>query len=334
VILRAIRFSVFFISLVSAFAQPPALQPVTLEQMTDLLANRDFAEIPEIEGLVRQHGIAFDVETELPKILEATAKGERNPTEVAALLRTSLKACQACRARALEPLTVEDIKLLRTWRFSDAAITQEGRIRGVKGLEISEPAANELRAAGATDDLISFLMPDDQMPTIPRDGYQPLELRHAEEFDPSAANGWIKVDVNLPANSQSEFVFVHTGLFVEALKGDLPIDVTAYFNKPAPRKVPEELVDYDSRLDDLDAAAVDEKRSGFPLGIGGRKPKPVDPGTKAVHYSEEADGHNAFVFQLGNNGTVPQHFSFALRWQVLTAPKEKPAPAPVPAKKK
>jgi len=101
----------------------------------------------------------------------------------------TIRDSQDALARDLgDPMSKVEIKTMFAWAFTQDAVLKEVQARGVKDLEISEPSANELRAAGAAEDSLS---------------------------------GWLRVDTKLPQNSQNEFAFVHTGLFVKAAKGDM-----------------------------------------------------------------------------------------------------------------
>ena len=295
-------------------------------------------DVSTITEAILSRGINFDAEQRLGDILASAAKAKRDPQKISDLISACLRVCQTCRARTLAPITEEDLRVLLTqWHFSPEAIIREVQTRGVKDLPTDGAQVTQLRAWGASEDLIKLVLPDDKIPTLSRgDDYKRLELKRSVDYNPSAPKGVLSVSSDLPANSQSEFVFVHTGLFVKALKGEVPAEVEAYFNKPGPRNVPEEFIEYgDSKLEGLESS-VDDKRSGGVLGIGKGKPKPVPSKPLVLNYSmPDADGRSPFTFTLANNGTTPQHFIFTLRWQVLTTPKEaKPPAPPEPPKKK
>jgi hypothetical protein len=221
-------------------------------------------------------------------------------------------------------MTTEELKNFLKSSLAPEAVFREVRARGVKDLEISEPAANMWRKAGASQELIDFLVPDDKIPALPVVGYKPIPLKHAEEYDPAAPKGWLKTAAQLPANSQSEFIFQHNALFVRAVKGEEPADVVAYFNKPTPRNTAAELVDFNWGLEG--ATAPDEKRGGL-LGLRKGKASIVVPAIEASYLVARDDGRNAFSIVLTNKDVNPQQYSFYLRWQVLTTPKVV-APAP------
>jgi len=209
----------------------------------------------------------------------------------------TIRDSQDALARDLgDPMSKVEIKTMFAWAFTRDAVLREVLARGVKDLEISEPSANEPRAAGAAEDSLG---------------------------------GWLRVDTKVPQNSQNEFAFVHIGLFVKAAKGDMARDVSAYFNKPAPRKVPGELVDYESQLEDVEATAADDKRNRG-------KPKPSAFPPMVLRYSEpDSEGRNSFTFDLGNSGATTEHVAFTLRWQLRSTPKEpKPAAQPAGGRKK
>ncbi len=300
----------FAISFVYGFAQAPA--PEKLEQITDLLAHQDFAEMSEIEGLVRTRGLDFDLEgQQLAKILEAATKGNRNPDEVSALILTCLKACHSCRAQALAPLTIEEIKSLQAWGFAVGDISHEAQVRGVRDLEISQAGADQLRAAGIREEVIAFLVPDDKVQTPLIEGYKTLNLKRADEYDLAAPEGFLKVTTSLPPNSQSEFFFKHNALFIKIIKGMPPEDLGAYFNKPTPRNTDTNLIDLTSGVEDY------EGKSGI-LGIGKKKEFPIE----VSKVKADGDGRTAFrILATNKEPNRYQRFSFYIRWHLLTEPK-------------
>jgi len=222
-------------------------------------------------------------------------------------------------------MTTDELRALLKSGFTPEAVLREVQARGVNDLENSDAAANMWRAAGANDELVKLLVPDDKIPAVPIVGHTALVLKHAEEYDPAAPEGWLKVTAQIPANSQSEFIFQHNALFVGALKGEEAKDVVAYFNKPAPRNTPAELVDLNFGLEGGRPVA-DEKRGGL---LGPRKGKPVVAPVviEASYLVAQDGGRNAFRIALTNKEMGPQQYSFYLRWQVLTTPKVA-APAP------
>jgi hypothetical protein len=306
-----------------AAAQVKAPQPpISLDVLVEGLGDSYLIEVATLIEQIQRRGIDFDLGNQLGPILSAARKGNRDPVQVATLVTACLRACQDCRARFLTPMTVEEMKTLRDWRFTPKAVTQEARIRGVMNIEISEAAANVLRDAGASEELVHLLVPDDKVPTFPLAGYKTLALKRAEEYDPSAPEGWIKINTELPANSQSEFVFKHNGLFAKIIKGGEPKDLGAYFNKPAPRDTSVELIKWVPSLE----SGEDEKRSVL-NGLLKPKPKPKNaPVVEVSCLSAAADGRNAFRILITNKEPSPQQYSFQLRWKVLPAQKVPNAP--------
>jgi hypothetical protein len=188
------------------------------------------------------------------------------------------------------------------------AILQEARARGLKDVEISEPAAHELREAGASEELVNFLVPDDKVPTVPLIDYNTLALKRAEEYDPGAVEGWLKITLELAIGSQSEFILKHTGLFARSVQGPAPTNVSAYFNKPAPKNMAAELIDPKWNIE-----VVDE-RTGVLVGLRKRKLPVVD-----VSYSGAGlDGRHVFKIVIANKEASPQRYLFSLRWRVRT----------------
>ncbi len=308
---------------------PPAPR-VSLSVLLEGIGDPDLVEIPTLIQEIQRRGVDFDLSKQLTAILSAASKGKRDPEQIAALVMACLDACQDCHARMFAPLTTEELKTLLKSGFAPGTIFQEVRARGVKDLEISEPAANMLRAAGASDELVAYLVPDDKIQLPPIVGYKPLPLKHAEEYDPSASEGWLKIAAELPSHSESEFIFKQTGLFVQVKKGDEPTSLSAYFNKPAPRNTPSELVDF--KLDLEGPAGGDDKRASF-LGLqkGKTKGKAKAAPAEATYLVAGADGRNAFRILLVNEEATPQPYALSLRWRLLTTPK---APAPAPAAKR
>ena len=254
-------------------------------------------EVKDLTGKVQTNGIEFDLNNKtLAEILAAATKGNADPIQVAELINACLRACQDCRARLLAPMTVDELKTLINWGFAP-------------NLEISEGAANLLRKAGANEELISLLIPDDKLPTFPLAGYQTMALQHAEEYDANATEGWLKVTIELPGNSQSEFIFKHTGLFVRATRGDVAKDLGCYFNKPAPRSTDATTIEQRTDLAEVD------KKTGI---LGARKHKLT---VEASYLAADPDGRNAFKIVVVNKDATSQQCSFKLSWHVLTKPK-------------
>ena len=146
-------------------------------------------------------------------------------------------------------MSLEELQTLLK-RFTPEAVFREVRARGVTGLEMSEGTANVLRASGAKEDLIAFLIPDDKIPTIPLVApYKTALLKRAQEYDPAAEEGWLKISAELAPGSQSEFIFKHNALFVKPVLGEEPKELQAYFNKPAPRNKTAEFIDVECGLE-------------------------------------------------------------------------------------
>jgi hypothetical protein len=336
--MRLPSFLLIFSLLLSAVnAQlKPAAPPVTFDGLMGVLKN-DLIPMATILDGVRNRGIDFDLNQKLAEILAGAAEGHRTPGETATLITASLDSCQKCRARFLAPLTLEELLVLLKKGGDPGALLQEVKVRHVKDLDVSEGTANVLRAGGAKEELVTFLVPDDKIPTIPLIGYNTLVLKHAEDYDPAAPAGWLKVSVEIPANSAGEFVFKHNSLFGRAVSGGEPMNLGAYFNKPAPRNTDLAHLDFTSNLEAGEVSAGDEKHGGF-LGIGkGKKDdKAKDiPIIEVAYIGGDADGRNSFQIRLTNKQSSPQQYSFTVRWMELTAPKT-PATAPAkpsPAKK-
>jgi hypothetical protein len=293
----------------------PLLPPVSFDVLVEGLGDPDLDVIPALIEQIESRGIDFDLGDQLGGILSAASKAKRDPNQVAALVTACLRVCQDCRARFLAPMTTEELKTLLKWGFTPEAVLQEARVRGVKDVQISEPAANVLRDAGATEELVNLLVPDDKIPAFPLVGYKTLVLKHAEQYDPSAPEGWLKVATELPANNQSEFVFKHNGLFARSIKAGEPKDLGSYFNKPAPRNTGIELVDFKYGFESVG----DEKRGVVTALL---KPKPKNASLIEASYLEAGpDGRNAFRILITNKEGIPQQYSFYLRWKVRTAQK-------------
>jgi hypothetical protein len=294
----------------------PSELPVSLNVLLEGIGDPDLVEIPTLTQEIQRRGVDFDPGKQLSAILSAASKGKRDPEQVAALVTACLEACQDCRARLYAPLTTEELRALLKSGFAPGTILQEVRARGVKDLEISEPSANMWKAAGASDELVAFLVPDDKIPVSPVVGYKALPLKHAEEFDPSASEGWLKIAAELPSHSESEFIFKHNGLFLQVKKGDEPTSLSAYFNKPAPRNTPRELIDFKLELEGA-GGGEGPPQKGKPKG---KQPPKVNP-AEAAYLGSGADGRDAFRVVLVNEEVTPQQYSVGLRWRVLITPK-------------
>ncbi len=301
--------SVSILSLVCCAAQIKAPElPIALSPLLKALAAPDLIDVPELTERIQRRGIDFDLDQQLGEILAAAFKGKRDPKQVEALVTACLRGCQNCRARILAPLTKEELKTLLQWRFTPEAILLEARTRGVKDVEISATAANELRAAGANEDLVNLLVPDDRIPIDPLPGFKALSLKRAEEYDLSAPEGWLKITIELPKKSESEFIFKHNGLFAKAKSGGEPVGFGAYFNKPAPRNTDEKSIKHEVGVDNTDERSLLARKL---------TPK-TKPEVKLSYVLADAEGRNAFRFVITNKDTSPQRCSVYLRWKVAT----------------
>jgi hypothetical protein len=317
---------VLLLSASASSGQAPVARPYSLPDLIEGIANPDFAEIPELTGLVQSRGIDFDLgDQELGKIIDAGTRGKRDPREMAALIEAALNACQDCRARFLTPMSLEELKTLLK-RFTPEAVFREVRARGVTGLEMSGATANVLRESGATEDLIAFLIPDDKIPTIPLVApYQTAPLKRAQEYDPAADQGWVKITAELAPNSQTEFIFKHTALFLKTVQGAEPKDIQAYFNKPAPRNKTSEFVDIECGLEDPDLACGqevrDDKRGTWVRSVLPKKGKNKKFLAEYTYVAPDDDGRAGFQIAVANPEKTAQKYSVYLRWRVFDAPK-------------
>jgi hypothetical protein len=318
-----------FLSASFSSGQAPSAQPYKLPDLIEGIANPSFAEIPELNDSVRRLGIDFSAgDPELGKIIAAGIKGKRDPAEMAALIRTVLSACQDCRARYFTPMSLEELQTLLK-RFTPEAVFREVRARGVTGLEISDATANVLRASGAKEDLIAFLIPDDSIATIPLVApYKTAVLKRAQEYDATAPEGWLKISAELAPGSQAEFLFKHNALFFKPVLGADPKDIQAFFSKPAPRNKTAEFVDIDCSLDTPALAcgpeSRDEKRGTW---VRFAVPKSGKSKTALAEYSyiaPDGDGRAGFQIAITNPEKTAQKYSVYLRWRVLDAPKAGP----------
>jgi len=334
----AIGFSIFF-SASFALSQVPAPEsPYPREELLRGLANPDFAEVAELTEAIQRRGIDFELTNEqIGAILAAGVQGKRDPAQMAALLMTSLRVCQKCRAQFIVPLSLEEVLTSLKRSHDNDLLLQEVKARGVKDLDISEATANVLRAAGANEQMVGFLVPDDKVKISPLIDYKTVELKHAEDYDTSASEGWLKVTAQIPANSTSEFIFKHNALFARAIAGGEPNTLAAYFNKPAPRNTNIDLLQFIDNLEGDEATAGDEKRGGLPwIGKGKSKDKGKDaPSIEVTYLKADDTGRNSFRIRVANKQSTPQELPFTLRWMVLTTPKPVTAtkPSPAPGKK-
>jgi len=328
------RFLLPLLSVVCVFAQVKAPEPpLSLDVLKEGLSDPALAEVPGLTKEILARGIDFDLNQELGAILTAAAEGHRAPADVAALIAAALDNCQKCYARFLTPLTQEDLLTLLKRSHDRDLLLQEVRARGVKNLDISEANANVLRAAGANEQLVSFLIPDDKVKISPLIGYKTFELKHAEDYDTSATEGWLKVTAQVPANSTSEFVFKHNTLFTRAVTGGEPNTLAAYFNKPAPRNMSIDLLQFGANLEGGESTADEEKRGGLSRLVKGKtkeKGKEAPP-IEVAYLGADDTGRNSFQIRVANKQSTPQELSFTLRWMVLTTPKTVTATKPTPA---
>jgi len=315
----------------------PASPPVEFDPLLEALKS-DVIEMNFVIKGIQDRGIAFDLgRSQLEAIVSAGSEGKRRPAEIAALIAVSLDACQKCYARFLKPLTQEELLTLLKRNHDSDLLLQEVKARGVKDVDVSEANANVLRAAGANEQLVGFLVPDDKVKISPLVDYKTFELKHAEDYDPSATEGWLKVTAQIPANSTSEFIFKHNSLFARAVAGGEPNTLAAYFNKPAPKNMSIDLLQYSGNLEGGEVNAGDEKRGSLIDRVKGKtKDKGKDALTIEVVYLQADDtGRNSFRIRVANKQSTPQQSSFTLRWMALMDPKPLTAAKPslTPAKK-
>src|SRR5215831_1971154 len=165
------------ISLVSGAAQAPSVEPpLNLDLLVKIISDPTMVGalgVPAITKEIQNRGIDFDAENHLTQILRAGLNGKREPAEMAALVLACLRSCQECRARYLTPMTKNDLLLEKQWRFTPEAIFDEAKVRRVSDIEISGPAAKELRDAGFSEKLVGLLVPDDKLPVSTPEGYKP-----------------------------------------------------------------------------------------------------------------------------------------------------------------
>ena len=325
VAVRLLFLATFSLALISG--QTPKTDPrIVLEDLLTALSDPGIASVSELRGAIQRNGIQFDLSNDvLGNILNAGIQGKRDPKEMATLVMAALDACQDCRARFLTPMSLEELKTLLK-RFTPEAVFREVRARGVTGLEMNGATANVLRASGAKEDLIAFLVPDDKIPTIPLVApYKTAPLKRAQEYDPAADEGWLKITAELQPNSQTEFIFKHTALFLKTVEGAEPKDIQAYFNKPAPRNKTSEFVDIECGLEDPDLACGqevrDEKRGTWVRSAVPKKGKNKKFLAEYTYVAPDGDGRAGFQIAVANPEKTAQKYSVYLRWRVFDAPK-------------
>jgi hypothetical protein len=302
----------------------PVEPPLDLETVIEGVGNPVLTDVSTLTKEIRARGINFDVENHLTQVLRAGINGKRDADQMAALVSACLQSCQDCRGRLLAPMTREELLRLKQWRFSPDAIIDEARVRGVRGIPMTESAANELRKAGFREDLVNQVVPDDKIPVVAMDGYKTLPLKKAPEYDPSAPEGWLRVTAGLPANSQTEFKFKHNALFAKTLKGGEAKIVSCSFNKPAPRNAKVEFVDFSQSKWGLEV--WDQKRGSRQIPFDGKSK--TKPPMEVTYLEAEADGRNVFQIVLSND-SIPKQYTFDFYWQVLKTPKTSSAPTSV-----
>lgn len=317
-------------SVTSLTGQAPAADPRNvLQDLLTALSTPGIAEVHELRDAIQRNGLQFDLTDDvLGRILSAGIQGKRDPREMAALVTAAINACQDCRARVLTRMSAEELQTLLK-RFTPEAVFREVRARGVSGLQPSEATQNMLRAWGAKEDLISFLIPDDKIPTIPLVApYKTALLKPAQEYDAGADEGWLKFSAELPPNSQNEFIFKHNALFVKTSQGAEPKEIQAYFNKPAPRNKTAGYIDIECGLETpalvCGPEVQDDKRGTWVRTV---VPKTGKNKAFLVEYSyvaPDADGRAGFQIAVANPDKTAQKYSGYLRWRVFIAPKPPP----------
>ena len=323
---RLVLLAIFSLAMLAA---QPADTRIVLQDLLDALADPEVAKVPELSDSILRNGIQFDIKDDvLGRILDAGRQGKREPKEMAALITTALNACQECRAHYLTPLSLEELQTILK-RFTAEAISREVHARGVNGLELTPATANVLREWGAKEDLITFLVPDDRIPTIPlQPPYVAAALKRADEYDPEAKEGWLKISAELAPGSQSEFIFKHNALFLKSVTGPEPKDVQAFFNKPAPRNKTAEFIDIECGLESPAIAcgqeARDEKRGSWVRSVLPKNSKNKTPLVDYTYVAPDGDGRAGFQIAVANPEKTAQKYSVYLRWKVLESPKPPP----------
>jgi hypothetical protein len=306
------------LSLTCGAAQVQVEPPLDVDLLTRLIGdprvNDPSVNVPALTREIQSRGISFNLENYLTQILRAGLRGKRDPDEMAALVLAGLHACQDCRTRMLTPMTKEELLTLKKWRFSTEAILDEARIRGVKDIEITESAANELRSAGFSEDLVTLLVPDDKVPVAALEGYVSIPLKRSDEYNPAAPEGFVKVTSEVPAKSQSEFVFKHNRLFAKAVNGKEPKDVSGYFNKPAPRNAKTESVRIKW------GAQVTDKETNKVRNLSSESKSKGKPEIEVSYLESGPDDRSRFLIRIANEHNQ-QQYSFWLVWTVVTTPK-------------
>ncbi len=227
----------FALALVPAFAQVSASDdaPLVLDDVID------FVSVPKVPlenviQTIKVRGLGFEFnETALSHILNASIKGKREPTLTAKLILQMLQVCPDCRSRYFGEWTKQDLEtLLANKTISPGVLFQEVQFRGIKGISKTTESIEKLKRAGASKELIAFLVPADEIPTPTPPDFQPAELVRAPNYNPKLRTGSLSLIAIVKGHM--EFFLSHNGLFTRALKAQSEaILKLSTFTAPVPK---------------------------------------------------------------------------------------------------
>src|ERR1044071_7183131 len=92
-------FSLFMsLSALGVAQVKPAVSPVDFEGLEEVLKT-ELIPMSTVIDQIKARGIDFDLSPKLAALLTAATAGKRTPSEMAAVISTSLDNCQKCHAR-------------------------------------------------------------------------------------------------------------------------------------------------------------------------------------------------------------------------------------------
>jgi hypothetical protein len=257
----------------------------TLAQIIQVWANPEF-DTSEILIAIDNANLVLDFnESNLASVLDGAHRGNRTPSQTAQVVLRLMRDCRNCRNQFWAPLGPDD--LINALAKGSPYAMDDLRVRGTSGFPLSLDFIKDLRAAGATPDLIAAV--EDRLRISPPVGFKPMRLDKAADFNPLASEGRLTVRVIM--DGAAIFLFRHNALWVKDEKGADPKNLGSTFTAFGPASRP--IKTFTGQL------AQDPKL------------KKVKMHTEAVM---DPSGRSGLQFTLDNLPKGPHEYGMELRW--------------------
>ncbi len=187
---------------------------VTLATIEELWADPAF-EVSDVLNAIDNAGLVVDFSQDnLTNVLKAAARGKRSPAEVAQVILRLLQDCGACRSRFWAPMTSSEV--LAALKKGPAFARDELLARGASNLATSVFYVETLKQANAPPDMVAMV--EDRLVMPVPEGFQPVKLDKAPNFNPLASEG--KLIVHVGIHDEVTFLFRHNALFAKMNKSE------------------------------------------------------------------------------------------------------------------